>query len=111
MISQQIEKRFNKNYTYIFMIKYPQEKIGIKGNSYFNKRSKSKIHRKHHTQWRRSDIRQCLLSLFVGILANAYVRFSIIIITATIIRICENQTGSDKTANIANCMLILEECR
>ena len=33
MISQQIEKRFNKNYTYIFMIKYPQEKIGIKGNS------------------------------------------------------------------------------
>ena len=49
MISQQIEKRFNKNYTYIFMIKYPQEKIGIKGNSYFNKRSKSKTQKTSHS--------------------------------------------------------------
>ena len=93
------------------MIKYLQDKIGIKGNSLTLIKDLNPKYTENTTLNGEDQTLECLLSLFVGILANAYVRFSIIIITATIIRICEKPMGSDKTANIAHWMLILEECQ
>ena len=93
------------------MIKYHQEKVGIKGNSLTLIKDLNPKYTGNITLNREDQTLGGVFIISVGIQASTYERFSIIIITTTIRRICENQMGSDKFANIANCVLIFEECQ
>ena len=53
------------------MIKYPQDKIGIKGNSLTLIKDLNPKYTENTTLNGEDQTLECLLSLFVGILANA----------------------------------------